>query len=611
MALIAHVFSSLLEAEEGGVSLADTLALVAQYEKACYEQYRTEPYLTYIELLDAVPKACVLQASKKYLRSAVAQYCIAVLLEPHLSRSDIVPFYQQVLNVFKTFPPAELALFRLKNYKAWSGAEGTTLSPEIIEAEKQYPMGRVKHNPAQKEFLPLDYNPAAPKVAIGIPLSEILQILAKEPQCGSAWYSAGVYHHEHDDDTILAAYCFMQAGADYSRPLRPLHFGKKKGEAALMVVPGAEQYQRMGTEIIAFAKRSICTPGEYEVAQNVHIQFQSLVRAYVDESITVNFVGGAITLGVWEPTSDIDFVLTSSSKKAIALKEVEKAMTSIGMRKTGSIKSIAHARVPIVTYQPSRVPSLPLTPEDVAQCCTVTTYNKKGDVLKVEDCKHQNEAFRRMLASRNIGMGSYPELYFVPFDISASKTFSIQNSLLFRGYIAQSEIVRFGIMKVKDWGKHSGVIAPKSGLLSSYSLSLLWIYYLLQVGEVHFIDPINDIDPRAQTQPRFIPLGEISGEQVLRLGELLHGFYRFYGMEFDWDLHVVSIGSEFRRGQKVYKRELGWEVNVYRGKNPPTSRHRCLCIQDPYELDLNLGKGLSLEKMPKVLAKFRTACEGK
>jgi hypothetical protein len=73
------------------------------------------------------------------------------------------------------------------------------------------------------------------------------------------------------------------------------------------------------------------------------------------------------------------------------------------------------------------------------------------------------------------------------------------------------------------------------------------------------------------------------------LGELLFGFFRFYGHEMDYDKQVVSV----RNGKVLSKTEKGWHIGTNNG----------LCVEEPFNTSRNLGntaddysfRGLHLE----------------
>ena len=73
------------------------------------------------------------------------------------------------------------------------------------------------------------------------------------------------------------------------------------------------------------------------------------------------------------------------------------------------------------------------------------------------------------------------------------------------------------------------------------------------------------------------------------IGELLFHFFRFYGHEFDYDKHVVSV----RNGKQISKVEKKWHL----------ANNNTLCVEEPFNVGRNLGntaddtsfRGLHLE----------------
>ncbi|KAG5480615.1 hypothetical protein LSCM1_06319 [Leishmania martiniquensis] len=209
-----------------------------------------------------------------------------------------------------------------------------------------------------------------------------------------------------------------------------------------------------------------------------------------------------------------------------------------------------------------------------------------------------------------------PEIFSIDFDLSC-RHHGIRNSWLLRRYFEQSEVFRVGNVFLKMWSKACGVNHSRVGFLTSYAVSVLWIYFLLRRGEVAFVNPA-DIpalpNPEEQMEVPYIPLwpdvanAEANAARTARLGRLLQGFFYFYAEEFDWDWHVVSIRQPCdSAASSRTKVDLGWE------KSDTVSlvlRNRCyhiFSIEDVYEDDLDLGRHLTPEKAAWTRLQFRLA----
>ncbi|KAG5480949.1 hypothetical protein LSCM4_06520 [Leishmania orientalis] len=215
-----------------------------------------------------------------------------------------------------------------------------------------------------------------------------------------------------------------------------------------------------------------------------------------------------------------------------------------------------------------------------------------------------------------LGNRRSPEIFSIDFDLSC-RHHGIRNSWLLRRYFAQSEVFRVGNVFLKVWSKACGVNNSRVGFLTSYAVSVLWIYFLLRRGEVAFVNPA-DIpvlpNPEEQMEVPYIPLwpvvtdAEADAARTARLGSLLRGFFYFYGEEFDWDRHVATIRQPCDSADSIRtKEDLGWE------KSDTMSlvlRDRCyhiFSIEDVYEDDLDLGRHLTPDKAAWTRLQFRLA----
>lgn len=218
-----------------------------------------------------------------------------------------------------------------------------------------------------------------------------------------------------------------------------------------------------------------------------------------------------------------------------------------------------------------------------------------------------------------LGFRRTPEIFSIDFDLSC-RFHGIRNSWLLRRYLAQDAVFRLGNAFLKTWSKACGVNNSRIGFLTSYAVSVLWIYYLLRRGEVEFVNPADVPvlpDPEEQMNVPYIalwpPLEDAAAElaRQRRLGTLLRGFFFFYGEAFDWATHVVTIRQPGTGADGAAalctKADLGWE------KSDTLSlvlRDRCyhiFSIEDVYEDDLDLGRHLTPEKADWTRLQFRLA----
>lgn len=200
-------------------------------------------------------------------------------------------------------------------------------------------------------------------------------------------------------------------------------------------------------------------------------------------------------------------------------------------------------------------------------------------------------------------------------DMNVNNTLALENTRMVKTYIQIDPRVRELAMIIKHWTKQRILNdAGKSSLLLAflacltYSLafggtlsSYTWICMI-----INFLQTRNPpVLPNLQSRPHnrlprpngpessfaddldaLRDFGEKNKETV---GELLFGFFRFYGYEFDYENLVISV----RQGMHISKTEKMWHLAV----------NNRLCVEEPFNTYRNLGntaddtsfRGLHLE----------------
>ncbi|CEG50027.1 S-M checkpoint control protein CID1 and related nucleotidyltransferases [Plasmopara halstedii] len=147
------------------------------------------------------------------------------------------------------------------------------------------------------------------------------------------------------------------------------------------------------------------------------------------------------------------------------------------------------------------------------------------------------------------------------------------------------------------------------GALSSYGLMLLAIYYLQRISVLPVLDcstnavedeltlrtlTEEELDKRIQaTDTVFVDANDKC--QVVRHWQTLRrGFFRFYTCEFDYEQTIVSL----RTKELMYKTSKGWS----RQKNTR------LCLEDPIEIERDLGLLCSKRALGRLRCAFAHAC---
>lgn len=169
-------------------------------------------------------------------------------------------------------------------------------------------------------------------------------------------------------------------------------------------------------------------------------------------------------------------------------------------------------------------------------------------------------------------------LNIIDVDLSCHNPQALQNTHLLRAYAELSPLVRQLVLCVKFWAKGQGVCGAPKGYLSSYSFSLMVIYFL-QVDQQLPCLPVEDFAPWGPVRP-------LHYEWICRtpLSELLFRFFSFYAHAFSWGAEVVSI--------RVGRRKLGSDTDFM---NLPGRQAQRLHVEDPF-LPRNLNCVLSTDK---------------
>lgn len=181
---------------------------------------------------------------------------------------------------------------------------------------------------------------------------------------------------------------------------------------------------------------------------------------------------------------------------------------------------------------------------------------------------------------------------YASFDVTANRRNGVRNSYLLRGYFAQRPDARWIAVAAKQWSKKVGMNGGTAGFMTSYSFNILVAYWLLQRGMVDFVPTeITDVSK----VPLVAPGIEIERpKSISEFGHLVDDFFNFYNHEFNYDKHVISLS----RGKQVTtKEELQWTLEMedvlkMRSAEGERIAYR-LCIEDPYETNLNLGRNVS------------------
>ena len=193
------------------------------------------------------------------------------------------------------------------------------------------------------------------------------------------------------------------------------------------------------------------------------------------------------------------------------------------------------------------------------------------------------------IVQKNLAPAGFP----YNFDLSC-QTDGVINSWWLRKYILQYPVARPLVMLVKSWSKAWAVNDPRRGRLNSYAVTLMVLYFLCERGAIEHLPPLQPSPAELATLP---PVPEFVDVQVNdavwgAVRELLPQFFEFYA---DWnDDLVLSMASSPAAGA-VTKAAKGWE-------------HYVFCLEDPFLLDLNVARNISLRTWTAMRQLFAEAC---
>ncbi|KGL79856.1 Terminal uridylyltransferase 7, partial [Tinamus guttatus] len=184
-------------------------------------------------------------------------------------------------------------------------------------------------------------------------------------------------------------------------------------------------------------------------------------------------------------------------------------------------------------------------------------------------------------------------------DISLYNTLALHNTRLLSSYAAIDPRVKYLCYTMKVFTKMCDIGDASRGSLSSYAYTLMVLYFLQQRNP-----PVIPVLQEIYKEPKkpeilvdgwnvyfFDKLEELSavwpecGKNTESVGQLWLGLLRFYTEDFDFKEHVICI----RRKSLLTTFKKQW-----------TSKY--IVIEDPFDLNHNLGAGLS-RKMTNFIMK--------
>uniref|UniRef100_A0A8C0W3H8 CCHC-type domain-containing protein n=1 Tax=Castor canadensis TaxID=51338 RepID=A0A8C0W3H8_CASCN len=245
---------------------------------------------------------------------------------------------------------------------------------------------------------------------------------------------------------------------------------------------------------------------------------------------------------------------------------------------------------------------------DLDVCMTINGHETAEGLDCVRTIEELARVLRKHSGLRNILPITTAKVPIVKFfhlrsglevDISLYNTLALHNTRLLSAYSAIDPRVKYLCYTMKVFTKMCDIGDASRGSLSSYAYTLMVLYFLQQrdppvipvLQEIYkgekkpeiFVDGWNiyffdQIDELSTYWPEY-------GKNTESVGQLWLGLLRFYTEEFDFKEHVISI----RRKSLLTTFKKQW-----------TSKY--IVIEDPFDLNHNLGAGLS-RKMTNFIMK--------
>ncbi|KAJ9080349.1 hypothetical protein DSO57_1025950 [Entomophthora muscae] len=187
-------------------------------------------------------------------------------------------------------------------------------------------------------------------------------------------------------------------------------------------------------------------------------------------------------------------------------------------------------------------------------------------------------------------------------DIGFENRLALWNTRLLKTYTEIDSRLQKLVFLVKHWSKQRSINEPYHGTLSSYCYVLMVIFFLQQRSPP-VLPCLQKIHPPEQGTPRrdvdghnvyfFEDLPNLGRywqcENTETVAELLFGFFQYYAYNFHWSRSVVSV----RTGSILTKEQKNW-IKPKFSASPSTGASVAdrfwLCVEDPFELDHNLGR---------------------
>ncbi|KAJ7619372.1 hypothetical protein FB45DRAFT_1033238 [Roridomyces roridus] len=325
-------------------------------------------------------------------------------------------------------------------------------------------------------------------------------------------------------------------------------------------------YADLSQCLFDFVIQLLPTQEEMQVKEDVRKLLERLIRTIEPDSRLLSF--GSTANGFSLRNSDMDLCCLIDSDERLSATDLVIMLGDLLERETKfHVKPLPHARIPIVKLTLDPSPGLP-----------------QG----------------------------------IACDIGFENRLALENTRLLMCYaMIDPTRVRTMVLFLKVWSKRRKINSPYKGTLSSYGYVLLVIYFLVHVKNPPVLPNLQQMPPlrpitKEDTHVAGYNTWFFDDVELLRtrwhsennesVAELLIDFFRYYARDFSYNTGVASI-----RAGLLKKLTKGWQNDLSAGRYHDSRERNRLCIEDPFELDFNVGRCVTKDGLYTIRGEFMRA----